>query len=331
MEREVSTDSKLGAEPDFPRVPRTLPSGAVGRARRMPRVSHFALEARLVEAAAIGLALLVPISILLPVWLALDSPSDRGGPYTGLLDACQRELERGPLGVPGYIAAGLLFGWGALATTRLLCVGRRVARRQRQLQRALGRVAVRSELSFRGRPLSFRLLPDVTPIAFTAGLLRPSIYLSRGLFFSLGREEQEAVLAHELAHVQRRDPLRCLGVQLGAGALGERVSRVWAPRYRALRELSADHCAIGEAGDPRPLIRALERVSPWVPEDACGMTQGELAGLVVLRAADRGVARRDVTAAVVAVLGLLALALVALIGLTDWQSFAFCPLAGPGP
>lgn len=45
------------------------------------------------------------------------------------------------------------------------------------------------------------------PFAFTAGLLRPSIFVSTGLRDALAPEELAIVIAHERAHVRRRDAL----------------------------------------------------------------------------------------------------------------------------
>jgi beta-lactamase regulating signal transducer with metallopeptidase domain len=52
------------------------------------------------------------------------------------------------------------------------------------------------------------VLPDQAVAAFCGGLLRPRIYLSRGLVELLTLEELEAVLRHERHHLTRRDPLR---------------------------------------------------------------------------------------------------------------------------
>ncbi len=44
--------------------------------------------------------------------------------------------------------------------------------------------------------------------AFTSGWWTPQVYVSQSLPAQLSTDELEAVLAHELAHVRRRDPLR---------------------------------------------------------------------------------------------------------------------------
>lgn len=82
--------------------------------------------------------------------------------------------------------------------------------------------------------------------AFTAGLLRPRIYIAEELQRELRDEELEAVFLHELHHCRRRDPLR--------GALAAALADVffWIPVLRdAVRgmlvrmEFAADDAARG--------------------------------------------------------------------------------------
>ena len=49
---------------------------------------------------------------------------------------------------------------------------------------------------------------DLVKLSFTAGLTKPRIYLSSGLIKSLNQDELKAVIYHEMAHCQKRDPLR---------------------------------------------------------------------------------------------------------------------------
>ncbi len=52
---------------------------------------------------------------------------------------------------------------------------------------------------------NFRVLETDSSWAFVLGLVRPTIYLSRGLRSALTDEECEIVLAHETAHLKRHD------------------------------------------------------------------------------------------------------------------------------
>jgi|GEM_PF-3658960 len=56
------------------------------------------------------------------------------------------------------------------------------------------------------------LVQATEPLAITVGYLRPTIIYSTGLLALLSESEVEAVLAHEVAHQTRRDPLRRLGL-----------------------------------------------------------------------------------------------------------------------
>jgi Zn-dependent protease with chaperone function len=106
---------------------------------------------------------------------------------------------------------------------------------------------------------------DLAVFAFCGGLLRPRIYLSRGLLEILDGGEAEAVLAHERHHLRRRDPLRFFVTN---------VLTLLAPVFPALiaferwvhirAELAADRAAL-ECQAPEVLASALLKVmrSNW--------------------------------------------------------------------
>jgi Zn-dependent protease with chaperone function len=58
----------------------------------------------------------------------------------------------------------------------------------------------------RVRPPRVRHVDVAAPILFCAGVRRPAIVVSRGALALLDREELEAAIAHELAHLASRDP-----------------------------------------------------------------------------------------------------------------------------
>lgn len=85
-------------------------------------------------------------------------------------------------------------------------------------------------------------LPTSAPMAFTAGWVRPRIYLSDGLIAALDDEALETVIAHERAHARRRD-----GIWTAAlGALS--LVHVPAIRRRLLRDwqLAIELCCDAE-------------------------------------------------------------------------------------
>jgi hypothetical protein len=138
------------------------------------------------------------------------------------------------------VATTLIIGAAReLATTRRFT--RDLARRS---PRALGSVLV---------------FDEPRPTAFCAGLLRPRVFVSSAAVELLDDGALTAVLAHELHHASRRDPLRLAAGRVLARALFFVPGLAeLARRQRALAELSADEAAIGEDDSKRPaLARAM--------------------------------------------------------------------------
>lgn len=102
-------------------------------------------------------------------------------------------------------------------------------------------------------PSRLRMVGGLPVPAFTTGLLRPLVYVALDLAEELTEPELAAVLAHEGAHVARRDPLRLFGLRLLACAL------FWIPALRRLAEDVADEFEIeadDRAATGRPLALA---------------------------------------------------------------------------
>lgn len=98
--------------------------------------------------------------------------------------------------------------------------------------------------------------------AFTAGMSAPRIYLARSLGSRLSARELQAVIAHEGAHVRRRDPLRLSLLRAMACTL------FWLPALRRLAEDMADEAEIladdeAAALDPLALASALLTLAKW--------------------------------------------------------------------
>lgn len=95
-------------------------------------------------------------------------------------------------------------------------------------------------------------------VPFTARLFRPVIWMPLSLLSSMPREQIEALLAHELAHIHRLDWL-CNGVQCVIEALLFFHPGVWwlSRRTREERELACDDVAVTVCADAVVLAEAL--------------------------------------------------------------------------
>ncbi len=127
---------------------------------------------------------------------------------------------------------------------------------------------------------SIRLVHGLPMPAFTTGWLRPVIHVSTELERQLSQAQLAAVLAHEYAHVRRRDPLR-LTVLRALGCL-----LFWLPAMRRLAadvaddaEIIADDFAV--RGDPVALASAILALAQWRAPGHTGGTSLQHGGAVV--------------------------------------------------
>jgi Zn-dependent protease with chaperone function len=111
-------------------------------------------------------------------------------------------------------------------------------------------------------PERLRVVARLPNPAFTVGWWSPRVFADRELPGRLSHEELVAVLAHEAAHVRRRDPLR-LSLLRFLGCM-----LFWLPAMRALAEdfaddaeILADDVAAGER--PLALASAILKLVQW--------------------------------------------------------------------
>jgi Zn-dependent protease with chaperone function len=112
--------------------------------------------------------------------------------------------------------------------------------------------------------------PEGTPSAL--GLRRGAVYVPRRLG-ELDPESRRRVLAHELAHVRRRDPLIDRVVRIALASMWLSPGAWWlAAVTRREREAAADEAALGPSViDARARVayaRTLVRVAAWRPRSA---------------------------------------------------------------
>lgn len=111
-------------------------------------------------------------------------------------------------------------------------------------------------------PRIVRVVDGLPNPAFTVGWLRPRIYVARALADRLAPPELAAVMAHEGAHVVRRDPLRLSVLRFFAYTL------FWIPTLKRLAEDMADEAEVqaddvAAGSDPLVLASAILSVAQW--------------------------------------------------------------------
>ena len=117
------------------------------------------------------------------------------------------------------------------------------------------RLAARMDIA---KPLAMRLHDTITS-PMTAGWLRPLVLIPAALLVHLPAEQLEALLAHELAHIKRRDYLVNLLQSLVEALLFYHPVIWWlSRRIRAEREQVADDLAVQAIDDRRSLALALQ-------------------------------------------------------------------------
>jgi beta-lactamase regulating signal transducer with metallopeptidase domain len=226
-------------------------TGAALARRSLDRLTPAA-QARVLLAVAI-----LPAAASIAVMTAALAPS-----FGWIADHCLRATEPHPHphlcmhhvaslpALPAVLLAALLLGRLVHAALRLLRLGMLARAARRDLAR-MARIASTGDTPALG------VLPFDEPQAFVIGLWRPALFVTRGLMSDDHREHLEPVLAHERAHLRRRDPLRRLVSSIAlafhlpgvAGWLERRLGRA--------HELAADAEAAAAVASPERVARAL--------------------------------------------------------------------------
>lgn len=105
-----------------------------------------------------------------------------------------------------------------------------------------------------------RVLPGTQPQAFVLGLLRPALFASRGLL-SMPEDVQGVVLAHERAHLERRDPLRQLIAKAVLGLHLPGIAEILHRRLQVASEMAADAQAADACCDGSRVADVLVQLS----------------------------------------------------------------------
>ena len=131
-----------------------------------------------------------------------------------------------------------------------------------RIDAAVGRIARRMGIA----PVPVRLVEHRRGGASVVGVRRPVVVLDAGLVSLLDHDELEGVLAHELAHVRRRDNLLAWAVGTLRDALFFVPGVAWAARLLMReREVMADRRAVAATGRPGALASGLLKVLETEP------------------------------------------------------------------
>jgi len=171
----------------------------------------------------------------------------------------------------------------ALVVLVLAVAALRLARRARQLlalraqtRKYLERATLHVDARGAWRTVPVYLSEDYGGAPFTAGLAHPFVLFSNQGFAALSREARVAAIAHELAHVERFDPL-LISLLLMFGDLFWFLPGVRSVQTRVLAEieLCADARAVRRGACPEDLADALVRIGETLqpsPASALGLT-----------------------------------------------------------
>jgi beta-lactamase regulating signal transducer with metallopeptidase domain len=122
------------------------------------------------------------------------------------------------------------------------------------------RAAGTGAIELRGSVALRRISESAPPLA-AAGILRPSVWLSRAAEFVLNERELEVALRHEVVHVRRRDNLRKLILRLAAFPGMTELESAW----REATEMAADDAAVSSASEALDLAAAVIKLSRLIP------------------------------------------------------------------
>lgn len=245
----------------------------VGRTRLVrwdPRARHTVLLVLLALPLGLGLAMLVATTA--PSWLStwlpqLDHCMSHDDAHAHLCFVHLPSVHVHPLVAAGLLA---LTGWSLLRA--LLFVVKLV--RALRVLRSLARTGECDE------GLGATVIDSAQPVCMAAGILRPRVLVSRGLLGQLDDEGQQVVLAHERAHVERRDALYAT---LGRGLAEFHFSWVAAWLVREL-DIAAEQACDDEAAlvvnDRLSVASAIVQVQRMVQGHHMGATSPLTVSLV---------------------------------------------------
>ncbi len=177
-----------------------------------------------------------------------------------------------PAAAPRVAASTLILGvWALGALVLLAASGRsvfRLGRRLRSRPRVVGGTLhgqLRGLAAEAGLEGAVRLsCSSRVPVPVALGVLRPEICVPPRALARLSDEQQEGMLAHELAHLARRDPFwLLLGTGIASVLFFQPLNWVARRRLREIAEMLSDEWAVARTGRPLSLAACLAEVAGW--------------------------------------------------------------------
>lgn len=153
----------------------------------------------------------------------------------------------------------LLATVGAMALAiflfRVAALAKRVIETSTRL-RALETLGVRQD---RGFPII--AVPAGPRLCHSVGIFRRRILISADLSQAIAGEEMRAALAHEEAHLRRRDPAAVLGLSVASLFVVPAIAQLFRGRFQEAIEEACDAEAAKVVGNPRVVALALVNVA----------------------------------------------------------------------
>jgi beta-lactamase regulating signal transducer with metallopeptidase domain len=180
-----------------------------------------------------------------------------------------------PIWLAGVLVCSLRF---VLAGAHIVALRRQSSLEQGPIAALVSNLAERMGIR---RPISIRVA-TTTMAPATFGFFRPVILISSATMLGISRQQLEAVIAHELAHVRRHDYLVNVLQMLAETLLFYHPAVWWASRrIRIERELCCDDIAVQACGDAVCYAQALTSVARL--QIASSVALGSAGGPLLMR------------------------------------------------
>jgi beta-lactamase regulating signal transducer with metallopeptidase domain len=185
------------------------------------------------------------------------------------------------------LVVGIWFSSALLLLARFAVASRRVLRLRRlSLQAPLSRWQATGErLAERLRiRQGFRVVDSVlVDVPSVIGTVRPIVLLPIAALTSLTPDQIEALLAHELAHIRRRDYAVNIAQTVAEALLFFHPAVWWmSARIREAREHCCDDIAVDVCAEPVVYASALAEIASWRPRDVA-LSLGAADGALLAR------------------------------------------------